>query len=84
MEKQLNDLREALAAKIKEKTENVARIATMKGENYRLQETLDEAQRDTRPDHSTEKQQNDMAQRHKIQSEVTQQLHEIQLLKVQV
>ena len=55
MEKQLNDLREALAAKIKEKTENVARIATMKGENCRLQETLDEAQRDTRPDHSTEK-----------------------------
>lgn len=30
MDKMLNDLREELAAKIKEKTENVARIATMK------------------------------------------------------
>ena len=60
----------------------VAQMSTMKGENYLLQHSLDDAQFHTRPDDTEERRQKDREERQRMRNAVAQQQDQIQVLKV--
>jgi len=82
MDQQLTALKEQLSKKVKDNTIRIAKMSQMKGENYKLQQMLDDAQSLTRPDDTEDRREKDREERQRMRNDVAQQQNEIQLLKV--
>lgn len=82
MDQQLIALKEQLSNKVKNNTIRVSHMSNMKGEDYKLQQMLDDAQSQTRPDDTEERREKDREERQRMRNDVAQQQNEIQLLKV--
>ena len=81
-DQRLIQLKEQLSQRVQEHTVRVTKLSNVKGENYHLQQMLDDAQLLTQPDETEERKRKDREERQKMRNHVAQQINEIQVLKV--